>query len=368
MKKSLVFMFAQIGFISLVFAQQEEFSITGLTSGFKDSTIVHLYDDEKQKEIDSTYIIANQFTFQGKVNGYKRYWIQCFTEDRFEYKAIWVVNSKMIVDARNSSFREAIVYGSYLQDQENELDKVTEIWEKKSDSLEVVINELSSTDSLSLKELKKQYTGYRHKRNESKVNFIKMHPDYLIGAFHLTFLKNHIQKSQVRELYNTLHPDIQQSVYGKTVKIWLEQSAKLKDGDAVIDFSLPDLRGENVSLSSFQGKYVLLEFGATGCGPCRKENPNLLKAYQIYRENGFEIVSVWLDKNRTQWEKTVAQDKMIWTTLSDLKGINGAIPLTYNVYYIPRNFLIDPEGKIIAQDLRGEKLQKALEKLFASAN
>ena len=94
------------------------------------------------------------------------------------------------------------------------------------------------------------------------------------------------------------------------------------------------------------------------------ENPNLLKAYQKYQNNGFEIFSVWLDKNKKHWETTVAKDQMIWTTVSDLKGSLGTVPVTYNVVGIPDNYLLNPEGEIIAKDLKGEALEEKLAELF----
>ncbi len=141
-------------------------------------------------------------------------------------------------------------------------------------------------------------------------------------------------------------------------------SVDLDKGMAAVDFTLPDLDGNRVSLSDFRGQYVLLEFGASGCAPCRLENPNLLKAYEQYREQGFEIVSIWLDKSRSSWEKTVAKDRMIWTTLSDLKGNDGPVPLTYDITYIPRYFLLNREGQIDETDLRGEALQQKLAGIF----
>lgn len=117
-------------------------------------------------------------------------------------------------------------------------------------------------------------------------------------------------------------------------------------------------------MSNVNAKYILLEFGASFCGPCRQENPNLLKAYQQYKDQGFEIVSVWLDESKKHWETTVQKDQMIWTTVCDLKGMKGEVPLIYNVNGIPDNFLLDADRKVIAMDLRGEQLGKKLATLL----
>lgn len=122
--------------------------------------------------------------------------------------------------------------------------------------------------------------------------------------------------------------------------------------------------GNLVGLNNFDNKYILLEFWGSGCGPCRMENPNLLKNYKAYRDKGFEIVSISLDKKRENWENAVKKDSMIWTTVSDLKGYDGDVAITYSIYFIPTNYLIDTNGLIIAKNLRGEKLGEKLKEIF----
>jgi len=270
----------------------------------------------------------------------------------------------MTLDARESDLFNAKVSGSELQRQADELFNLTKTWRNKAMATNALIHQVPESDTEKRDSLIAKQAEYYQKDDAITHQFIKAHPDYLISLKHLTYLKNKLPKAEISALYNALSADFKQTEEGKSIKTWLDKSVKLAIGDRAPNFELPNLMGESVALSNFNGKYVLLEFGASGCGPCRMENPNLLKAYQKYKDNGFEIFSVWLDKNKKHWETTVAKDQMIWTTVSDLKGNFGTVPVTYNVVGIPDNYLLNPEGEIIAKDLRGEALEEKLAELF----
>ena len=130
------------------------------------------------------------------------------------------------------------------------------------------------------------------------------------------------------------------------------------------DFTAPDTSGHPVALSSFRGKYVLVDFWASWCGPCRGENPNVVKAYNQFRDKNFTILGVSLDQNKDAWIKAIKDDGLAWNHVSDLKFWNSAPAALYNVSSIPYNFLIDPQGNIIAEDIRGEDLFATLNKVL----
>lgn len=137
-------------------------------------------------------------------------------------------------------------------------------------------------------------------------------------------------------------------------------------GAQAMDFTQLDQNGKPVKLSDFRGKYVLIDFWASWCGPCRDENPNLVEAYNRFKDKNFTVLGVSLDRpdGKEAWLKAIKDDKLAWTQVSDLKFWNNEVAKQYGIQSIPANFLIDPDGKIIAKGLRGDDLQLKLAELL----
>ena len=152
------------------------------------------------------------------------------------------------------------------------------------------------------------------------------------------------------------------SPYLPRLRELLDKAPTLAVGALAPDFTLADLHGQPVALSSLRGRYVLVDFWASWCKPCRAENPQVLAAYQRFRDQGvgFTVLSVSLDEKPAAWQQAVQKDGLPWTQVADLQGVRGPTGHLYQVTGIPATFLLDPEGRIIARDLRGPDLSKAL--------
>ncbi|MBO0358832.1 AhpC/TSA family protein [Hymenobacter sp. BT186] len=168
--------------------------------------------------------------------------------------------------------------------------------------------------------------------------------------------------TEIMALYSTLAPSVKSTTEGKAYGEMLESLKDVSVGAKAPDFTQKTPDGRIVSLADYRGKYVLVDFWASWCGPCRAENPNMTKVYNEYKNRNFDILSVSLDdeKGRGKWLKAIQDDQLAWTQVSDLKGMDSEVAVRYHVRAIPQNFLIDPNGKIIATNLRGDALQAAV--------
>jgi len=177
-----------------------------------------------------------------------------------------------------------------------------------------------------------------------------------------------IEASKTEPLYNQLPENIRNLPSAKMMKDRIDKAKKTDIGQYAIPFSQKDTAGIEVSLSSFKGKYVLIDFWASWCGPCRQENPNVVNAFQKYKENDFTVLGISLDQPnaKDKWLKAIYDDQLTWTHLSDLKFWNNEVAKAYGIQAIPQNYLLDKEGKIIGKNLRGEALQTTLKDLFTS--
>jgi peroxiredoxin len=196
--------------------------------------------------------------------------------------------------------------------------------------------------------------------------FITKHPASPVSTLAILSTINLTEDVAVLEKrLNSLKPAALSNVFGGQLKQAVVNAKFNSVGSIALDFSQADTTGKQVTLSQFKGKYVLVDFWASWCGPCRKENHFLVKTFNKYKDKNFIVLGVSLDEEKDEWLKAIAKDELKWTQVSDLKGWENEVAQKYKITSIPRNLLVGPDGKIIAKDLRGDDLDAKLEEILA---
>ncbi|MDR0430318.1 MAG: AhpC/TSA family protein [Tannerellaceae bacterium] len=204
-----------------------------------------------------------------------------------------------------------------------------------------------------------------HEKGYSIDSLVSNYPDSPVAAFYLyRYFTYQLSLDELKATRAKISPALASCPYVVDLDAIIKQLENVQVGKVAPEFSLPDTAGVSVSLSEFRGKYVLIDFWAAWCPPCRRENPNVVEAFLKYNDKGFTVLGISLDHERNQWLKAIHDDNLTWTHLSDLRYWDSEIPALYGVRGIPANVLIDPEGIILAKNIRGEDLRRTLEELF----
>ena len=337
-------------------------SITGIDSGM---IFLQKYDNDLSDwiRLDSAALDKGNFTFNGKVTMPEMWHLSMPGNQVF--LPVFVepgdLNVRIIADSMDLSEVTGSVahdlYLSYLK-QIDSLDKIQTALYKEYKSAKENEDEagMKKADSLSTvldNEIKKQLLAFVKKNNTSVAS------PYII-------MKNswQFELPELEEVVVVFDTSMNNSVYMQLLKKRVEILRSVAIGQAAPDFTMNDSTGAPVTLSQLNGKYLLVDFWASWCSPCRVENPNVVRAWKAFHSKGFDIMGVSFDKNRDKWVEAIQHDNLAWTHVSDLKGWGNAAGKLYGINSIPSNVLLNPDQKIIARNLRGEDLMKKLEEIF----
>jgi peroxiredoxin len=357
-----------------LFAQDKgKFDITGRIKGFHEEKLIYLgYMKDGERVLDSCPVKNDTYHFAGDIPGVS----MGILADTPLRTSIYPRNGCEIVMSPASftithvdSFSNGVATGSKLnsdlfaqRDAFRGVMKIVRPMYHQYDSAKAAGNEALATAID-----KRVDSIYDAAKEDIYGRYIREQPHSPLA---LTVLERYagatIDPGKIMPLFESLSEEARNSAEGKAFRERIASVEKTAVGKEAMDFTQNDTAGVPVKLSSFRGKYVLLDFWASWCVPCRQENPNVVKAYDRYHPKGFEVLSVSLDKegDKDKWLKAIHEDKLTWTHVSDLQFWNNAVAKAYGIMAVPQNFLIDPQGKIVAKDLRGEALEKKLHELF----
>jgi peroxiredoxin len=363
MKSIILALVASCLCLNLAAAQERGFVVTGKLEGLKPSYLFMYHSYKGVEHRDSIMVKDGTFSFKGKVHE-PSMCIIFSKEIRFQ-KVFYVQNTDMKFTGNVEAPEKIVITGSPVQADYSVLEK--RIAEHRSKAM-AIYEKAEAARKEGKTEEANQLTAEFDKlyRAESAIRkqFIMDFPKSYAAMGELLYWTNESNYKEAAELYAAIASELKTTDKAKEIEAHIKNLDVTQVGKPFVDFTMNDVQGNAVKLSSYKGKYVLLEFWASWCGPCRAENPNLREQYAKFKDKGFNILGVSLDDKEDRWKKALEKDNLPWTQLSDLKGWQNAAAVQYGVRAIPANFLISPEGKIIARDLRGEALNAKLAEIF----
>lgn len=284
-----------------------------------------------------------------------------------ERASFYLENAEVTIKGSLDSLEKLKVTGSKTQNEYSAYLTAVDVFKGDFESnVKDMQSATQSKDRSREVQIKKEIDAILSEVNAIRKDFVKKNLQSYVTPAILQGLVRTMTPAEIESIIFALDPGVAKTAISLEIKSWVETIKAVDIGKKAPDFTMNDVSGIPVSLSSKIGtKLLLIDFWAAWCGPCRAENPNLVKVFKKFKSEGFDVLGVSLDRNKQEWINAIAKDQLTWTQVSDLQYTNSETAKLYAVNSIPANFLLDHNGIIIAKNIRGESLYKKVKELLA---
>ena len=365
MKKLLfrLFSLSYLFFLSSCGSSDNQFELIG-NADVSDGTMIYVLqaDQNNQPYIkDSTSVQSNSFKFKGISSTPQISYIQ--VQGVNGYVLAILENGDIKADIYKDSISKSKVYGTKSNDDfikyKSETKSLVDVMNNISSDAQ---NAIMSGDVVTAMELEKEYNSKEREVMLYEWDFIVDNLDSYMSALLLEvfMIENKVNKDSIIDVYESFSNRIKVSDVGKNIADLLSQfEDPIEVGEIAPDFTAPSIDGPDITLSNvlLDNKVTLLDFWAAWCRPCRIENPNLVRLHKKYKDAGFDIIGVSLDRTREQWEQAVIDDNLPWTQVSNLNFWNDPVARRYSIRAIPQSYLLNKDGLVMGKNLRGQELE-----------
>lgn len=387
MKKIILLLSAAVVLFSCSKVGKDEYIISGIANGIENGKTIILETQDANGmgliAVDTVKVENGKFEIKGKVTEPAFHTIQL---EAANGKIPFILESgEITIEIDKDSIQKSKISGTYNNDEYVKFNEEIKVIQKKvmdfqKQNMQAMNTAQQTQDTAVINKLMKEYSKIQEEvgtvAKAKYTTYAETHPKSFISALIIQSMVSDpsmdVKKSE--SLYNGLDESLKNTKPGKAIKTRLAEIKNPAAGAPVpaaadakwrSDFSAPNPDGKVISLKENLGKVTIVDFWASWCGPCRKENPNVVALYKELHSKGLNIVGVSLDKDAAKWKEAIAKDKLTWPQVSHLKSWEEPIALQYKVESIPATFILDASGKVVAKDLRGEALRAKVMELLA---